>query len=118
MILINKPARAALAGLFLLLCAAPAAQARRWHDRGRDADQDQAQGRDPTGRQQNDFAPRDYAEPRAAPQRGPGISLDSAVSQARREGRVLSADVVEDGAYRIKVLTPDGRVRVLYFSGR
>ena len=67
----------------------------------------------------DDFAPRDYSDPRAAPQRRPGMSLDQAVGMASREGRVLSADVVDAGggpAYRVKVLTPQGRVRVLYFD--
>ncbi len=113
--LIGRTAHAAWLALVLLLGVAPVVHAKHWRDQGRDEEQGQAQ----RGRQ-NDYAPRDYAEPRADPQRAPGMSLDSAVAQARREGRVLSADVVDDGngsAYRIKVLTPDGRVRVLYFSG-
>lgn len=50
-----------------------------------------------------------------------GISLDEAVSRARREtgGRVLSTRTIEqDGhrRHRIKVLTPNGHVRVLSFD--
>ncbi|MEW6354190.1 MAG: hypothetical protein AB1469_07855 [Pseudomonadota bacterium] len=45
-------------------------------------------------------------------------SLDETVSRVRREtrGRVLSADTEQrdgESVHRIKVLTPDGRVRVL-----
>ena len=45
-----------------------------------------------------------------------GISLDEAVSQARRQyqGKVLSAETIRvDGrkVYRIKILTKDGRVK-------
>lgn len=48
-----------------------------------------------------------------------GLSLDQAVSQVRRDtgGRVLSAETVQrDGrpVHRIKVLTPENRVRVFY----
>ncbi len=50
-----------------------------------------------------------------------GISLDEAVSRARRQtgGRVLSTRTIEqDGhrRHRIKVLTPNGHVRVLVFD--
>jgi uncharacterized membrane protein YkoI len=50
-------------------------------------------------------------------------SLQEAVEQVQREtgGRVLSADTVRAGPrelYRIKVLTPDGRVRVVTKSSR
>lgn len=45
-------------------------------------------------------------------------NLQEAIAQVQREtgGRVLSADTVATGTrevYRIKVLTPDGRVRVI-----
>lgn len=45
-------------------------------------------------------------------------SLQEAIEAVQREtgGRVLSADIVRAGPreiYRIKVLTPDGRVRVI-----
>ena len=103
MIKIGTPTRAALIALAVLMGAAPLAQAKRWHDEER-------------GDQRNDYAPREYYQQREQPSRSPGISLDSAVAQASREGRVLSADAV-DGGYRIKVLTPQGRVRVLYFGG-
>lgn len=107
---IGRPTRVGCITLALLLVVAPVAQAKRWRDQDRD------RGR--SDESQN-FAPRDYAEPRAEPRSDSGLSMDSAIAQARREGRVLSADVVDEGngpAYRIKVLTPDGRVRVLYFS--
>ncbi|HYE37965.1 PepSY domain-containing protein [Methylocaldum sp.] len=53
------------------------------------------------------------------PQFRSGISLDEAIQRIRREtgGRILAADTVRnDGAvtYRIKVLMPNGRVRVFY----
>ena len=110
--------RVACCTLALLLVVAPAAEAKRWRNQDQDQDQGQgqyqAQDRNDQGR---DYAPRDYAEPRAEPRRDSGMSMDRAVAQARREGRVLSADVVDNGAaYRIKVLTPEGRVRVLYYG--
>ncbi len=111
MIKIGTSTRAAVIALIVLMAAAPLAQAKRWHD---DYRGDQRGGN--RSDQGNDYAPRNYPEPRDQPSRGPGISLDSAVAQASREGRVLSADVV-DGGYRIKVLTPQGRVRVLYYGG-
>ncbi len=48
--------------------------------------------------------------------------LDRAVGQVQRDtgGRVLSADVDERGgdrSYRVKVLTPNGRVRVITVDG-
>jgi hypothetical protein len=65
--------------------------------------------------------PRSYSGyPFPVAQRGHGsdggISLDEAVSRARRKsnGKVLSAETVRvDGrkVYRIKILTKDGRVR-------
>lgn len=50
-------------------------------------------------------------------------SLQEAIEEVQREtgGRVLSADTVRAGPrelYRIKVLTPDGRVRVITKSSR
>ncbi|MDD3519560.1 MAG: hypothetical protein PHQ14_14525 [Chromatiales bacterium] len=53
----------------------------------------------------------------AAPNRS-GVTLDQAVEQVRRQtgGRVLSAETVDAGGrrvHRIKVLTPDQRVRVV-----
>jgi len=52
-----------------------------------------------------------------------GISLDEAVRRVQREtgGRILAADVVpgEGGVtYRIKVLLPSGRVKVVYVEAR
>lgn len=50
-------------------------------------------------------------------------NLQDAIAQVQREtgGRVLSADAVPAGGrelYRIKVLTPDGRVRVITKTSR
>jgi uncharacterized membrane protein YkoI len=48
-----------------------------------------------------------------------GISLDEAVTRVRRDtgGRVLSAEP-RDGRYRIKVLLPNGAVRVVNVDAR
>jgi uncharacterized membrane protein YkoI len=48
-----------------------------------------------------------------------GISLDEAVTRVRREtgGRVLSAEA-RDSRYRIKVLLPNGAVRVVNVDAR
>ena len=48
-----------------------------------------------------------------------GISLDEAVARVRREtgGRVLSAEA-RDSRYRIKVLMPNGAVRVVSVDAR
>jgi len=56
---------------------------------------------------------------REAPSRG----LSDAVREAERRtgGQVLSAEPRDEGGrpvYRVKVLTPDGRVRVLYLDAR
>ncbi len=50
-------------------------------------------------------------------------SLQEAIDEVQREtgGRVLAADIVRAGPrelYRIKVLTPDGRVRVITKQSR
>lgn len=55
------------------------------------------------------------------PDMSPDMSLDQAVSKARRQtrGRVLSADSFDEEGqivHRVKMLTPDGRVRTLYFD--
>lgn len=52
-----------------------------------------------------------------------GMSLSEAVSEAERRtgGRVLSADPREENGelyYRVKVLTPNGRVQILYLDAR
>jgi uncharacterized membrane protein YkoI len=67
------------------------------------------------------FGPNDPVTPFISrqPQFRPGISLDQAIQRIRREtgGRILAADTVRnDGTltYRIKVLMPDGRVRVFH----
>jgi hypothetical protein len=59
-------------------------------------------------------------DPRSAPR---GKSLSEAVSEAERRtgGRVLSADPREENGqtyYRVKVLTPNGRVQMLYIDAR
>ena len=115
LIKIDTPSRAALIALVMLMSVAPIAQAKHWHDEDRGDQGNDNAPRDDRG-SRNDFAPRNYDQQRDQPSRNPGISLDSAVAQASREGRVLSADPV-DGGYRIKVLTPQGRVRVLYLGG-
>ena len=48
-----------------------------------------------------------------------GVSLDEAVARVRREtgGRVLSAEA-RDSRYRIKVLMPNGAVRVINVDAR
>ena len=53
---------------------------------------------------------------------GPGMSLDHAVEQIRREtgGRVLSAETERDDGrqvHRIRILTDDGRVRRIRIDG-
>lgn len=67
-----------------------------------------------------DYAPRPDSRPQStyAPR---GMSLSEAVSQAERRtgGRVLSAEPGTDGGqayYRIKVLSPNGRVQILYID--
>ncbi len=52
------------------------------------------------------------AASRQAPAAERGISLEEAVSRLRRHtgGRVLSAEP-RDGEYRVRILTPDGRVK-------
>ena len=51
--------------------------------------------------------------------RSAGISMDEAVARVRREtgGRVLSAEA-RDTRYRIKVLLPNGAVRVITVDAR
>ena len=63
------------------------------------------------------FDLRDFSSQFAQPatSEGRGISLDEAVSRARRQsdGKILSAETVRvDGrrVHRVKLLTPDGRV--------
>jgi len=121
LIKIDIPTRAAFIALVVLMGAAPIAEAKRWYAEDRGAQGYDNAPRNDRGsrndrRPRDDYAPREYYQQREKPSRSPGISLDSAVAQASREGRVLSADEV-DGGYRIKVLTPQGRVRVLYYGG-
>jgi uncharacterized membrane protein YkoI len=57
--------------------------------------------------------------PRREEVRREGISLDEAVTRVRREtgGRVLSAEA-RNSRYRIKVLLPNGAVRVVNVDAR
>jgi uncharacterized membrane protein YkoI len=57
--------------------------------------------------------------PRRDEARRDGISLDEAVTRVRREtgGRVLSAEA-RNSRYRIKVLLPNGAVRVVNVDAR
>jgi uncharacterized membrane protein YkoI len=68
----------------------------------------------------NNDQPHRYAENsfnhKPPPQQG--MSLNAAVAQVQREtgGRILSAETVNQGGHRvhrIKVLTPDKRVRII-----
>lgn len=62
---------------------------------------------------------RDWKSGRPTHEKGrPGLTLDEAVEQARREtgGRILSFETEDRNGrpgYRIKILTPDGRVRII-----
>jgi uncharacterized membrane protein YkoI len=62
---------------------------------------------------------RDDRSPRREEAQRDGISLDEAVTRVRRDtgGRVLSAEA-RDGHYRIKVLLPNGAVRVINVDSR
>ncbi|MBI5041358.1 MAG: PepSY domain-containing protein [Gammaproteobacteria bacterium] len=65
-------------------------------------------------------APRYESAPRYAPR---GMNLSEAVAEAERRtgGRVLSAEPIDDGGqlfYRVKVLTPNGRVKVLFLDAQ
>lgn len=93
------------------------------------ADEEPRRERREDSRQRNQQPERDY-EPRRSDNRGydvrpqpRGISLSDAVSDAERRtgGRVLSADPREENGelyYRVKVLSPDGRVQILYIDAR
>lgn len=92
-----------LAGLLAWTATVPA-QARR-DDRKDDRRDDRREAR------------RDDRADRSS--RRDGISLDEAVTRVRRDtgGRVLSAEA-RDGRYRIKVLLPNGAVRVVNVDAR
>jgi uncharacterized membrane protein YkoI len=65
-------------------------------------------------------APRYEPAPRYAPR---GMNLSEAVTEAERRtgGRVLSAEPIDEGGqlfYRVKVLTPNGRVKVLFLDAQ
>jgi len=65
-------------------------------------------------------APRYESPPRYAPRQ---MNLSEAVAAAERStgGRVLSAEPIDEGgrlSYRVKVLTPNGRVKVLFLDAQ
>ena len=65
-------------------------------------------------------APRYESAPRYAPRQ---MNLSEAVAAAERStgGRVLSAEPIDEGGqllYRVKVLTPNGRVQVLFIDAQ
>jgi hypothetical protein len=114
---------------WLAATAALPAQARRddWKDDRREARRDdrfeRSARRDESRRadwRSNRVAERrDERAPRREESRRDGVSLDEAVTRVRRDtgGRVLSAEP-RDGRYRIKVLLPDGAVRVINVDKR
>lgn len=110
-----------LAGWLAVTAASPA-QARRddGKDDRREARRDEA-WRDDRGheRRVERRADHDYRSPRREESRRDGISLDEAVARVRRatSGRVLSAEP-RDGYYRVKVLLPNGAVRVINVDAR
>jgi uncharacterized membrane protein YkoI len=117
-----------LAG-WLAASAALPAQARRddWKDDRREMRQDDRfersarrdQARRGGGRDYRVAQRRDERVPRREESRRDGISLDEAVTRVRRDtgGRVLSAEA-RDGRYRVKVLLPNGAVRVISVDKR
>jgi uncharacterized membrane protein YkoI len=96
--------------LALVAALAPAHARDRWsgHERGRWQEHD---GRSAQERGPDSYAPRSSNERR--------ISLEQAVARVQRAtgGRVLDARSAGDD-YRIKVLTRQGEVRVVYVDGR
>ncbi len=98
-----------LLAVLLAWTAAAPVEARR-DDRKDDRREDRREER------QNDRADR---SPRREEAPRDGISLDEAAARVRREtgGRVLSAEA-RDGRYRIKVLLPNGAVRVINVDAR
>lgn len=112
-----------LAGLLAWTAAVPA-EARR--DDPRDNRSERFAQRDESRRddrkydrraeRRNDRADRSS---RREETRREGISLDEAVTRVRRDtgGRVLSAEA-RDGRYRVKVLLPNGAVRVVNVDAR
>ncbi len=83
-------------------------------DTGRDARRGESD-RSARGSQRREDNDRGGSVPQ---RRGGGMGLDEAVARAQRQtgGRVLSADTIESGdhvLYRIKVLTPQGQVRIV-----
>jgi len=110
------------------------AEAPRGEGRGKEKDKRYSEtgpsrDRREDSRQRYEQPDRDY-EPRRSDNRGydvrpqpRGRSLSDAVSDAERRtgGRVLSADPREENGelyYRVKVLSPDGRVQILYIDAR
>ncbi|BAV34879.1 hypothetical protein SCL_2602 [Sulfuricaulis limicola] len=97
-----------LTGLLALTAAVPVAARRDdWKD---DRREDRREAR------RDDRADRSS---RREESRRDGMSLDEAVARVRRDtgGRVLSAEA-RDGRYRIKVLLPNGAVRVVNVDAR
>lgn len=100
----------------VLLASTPSVEARRGdHDRP-----DRAERSDRHDRvERYDRPARSWRRPES---RRDGMSLDEAVSRVRRDtgGRVLSAQPYErngEAGYRIKVLMPDGAVRIYHMDG-
>lgn len=63
----------------------------------------------------------DAREPRSSASGGAPSSLEQAVKQVQRQthGHILAADTIQRGqtkVYRIKVLTPDGQMRVMQLN--
>ena len=102
-----------LAGLTLWVGATPV-EARR---DGRDDRREDVRQHEPARRDGRLDRHEDVR--RREPERQEGISLDEAVARVRREtgGRVLSAEA-RGGNYRIKVLLPNGAVRVVNVDAR
>ena len=64
---------------------------------------------------------RRYEQPQRSAPRGKSLSEAVAEAERRTGGRVLSADPREDNGqlyYRVKVLTPNGRVQMLHIDAR
>lgn len=88
----------------------------RDRDRNRDNNRNRGNERERYQEGERDRGDQRYRE-------APRMSLSDAVRQAERRtgGQVLSAEPRDDGGrsvYRVKVLTPNGRVQVLYFDAQ
>lgn len=94
--------------LLALWLAVPVAQAQRYDE-------------PPRGGYNQLRDPRAERPGHAPHSRDNGLAAAVAEAQRRTGGRVLSAEPRDDGEgryYRIKVLTPDGRVRILQLGDR